>query len=138
MLVQNDPESLIPGGPTHLPLMSACQSRIRHGPTSTPDFPLLAGMEISAGMGGASCREHAGPCQPAPTSDRANTHYTFGFVETVSPPISLATNLYFWTLCHCGAVGGPGPNWPGGGGSFTIQLGHRSRAVSWAAILGAV
>ena len=79
--------------PPTLPLMSACQSRIRHGPTSTPDFPLLAGMEISAGMGGASCREHAGPCQPAPTSDRANTHYTFGFVETVSPPISLATNL---------------------------------------------
>ena len=88
-------------------------------------------------MGGASCREHASLCQPAPTSDLpVPTPITHLDLSRASPPVFPCRDQFvfldrvsFW---------GPGPNWPGGGGSFAIQLGHRSRAVSWAAILGAV
>ena len=106
----NDPESLIPRGPTPPPtLMSACQSRIRHGLPSTPStFPFLQGWRYQQRRHGRGIMP--GTCQPLPTLPPCQHPLHIWICRACVPPISLSTNSYFWTLCHCGASGGGA--WP--------------------------
>ena len=113
-------------------LMPPCQSRIRHGPTSTKTFPFLQGWRYQRAWAG----HHAGNMPAlllANPQSRANTHYTFGFVSCVTPPLFPCASQF--VFLDPVSLWGPVPNWPGGS---TEQLEHRSRAVSLAAILGAV
>ena len=131
---------LIPGCPTappqldvHHPHPPSCR-HVRAALGTDPLQPRLSPSCRDGDISGHGRGIMPGTCQLSslPTHRAVPTPITHLDLSRASPPhyFPAPPNLYFWTLCHCGV--------PSQIGGSTEQLEHRSRAVSLAAILGAV